>query len=153
MFQRIKPLFSWSEARWYKGRHGASRARSSTSGSTGNRKRHEAWFEHLVSQSMFLLTHFLWHGHTYTNKEIPPQSFTPYEPTGAIFIQTNTQRPCAIRVKLHWYLGRVARKWDEDPKKIIHFILCRSHKDSISIIPTSLGLRSKVVSLVTKHLR
>lgn len=145
MFQNIKPLFSWSDARWHKGRHGASKARSSTSGSKCSRKRHWAWFEHLIPQNTFLLTHFLWHGHIYFNKKILPKSFTPYEPSGAIFIRTNTQRPCAIRVKLDKYLGHVAKIWDEDPKKITHIILCRSHKDPFSIIPTSIRLRSKVL--------
>jgi hypothetical protein len=48
------------------------------------RMRHWAWLEHLKLQSPPQ------QDYTYSNKAIPPNSATPYEPMRGIFIQTNT---------------------------------------------------------------
>jgi hypothetical protein len=50
-----------------------------------------AWLKNLKPQSSSLEIHFLQWGHTYSNKVIPPNSVTPYEPMGAILLQTTTE--------------------------------------------------------------
>ena len=51
---------------------------------------HYAWLELLKPQSPLLVIHFFQQGHTYSNKDTLPNSATPCEPMGAIFIQTTT---------------------------------------------------------------
>ena len=67
---------------------------SSTLGSTGSRKRvrHWAWLELLRPQSSPTLSHFLQQGHTYFNEATSPNSATPYEPVGALFVQRTAER-------------------------------------------------------------
>jgi hypothetical protein len=53
------------------------------------REQHWAWLELLKSQSPPLVSYFLQHEHTYSNKATPPITPLP-ESMGTIFIQTNT---------------------------------------------------------------
>ena len=51
---------------------------------------HWAWLQHLRPQCSSPVTHFILQGHTYSNKNTPPNNVTTYEPLGAIFFQTTT---------------------------------------------------------------
>lgn len=84
-------------------RYGAGEAaESSTSESTGSRKRlsYWTWLEHLRHQSLLTVTHFLHQNHIYSSKSTPHNSATPCELMGAIFFQTTTMalEKCHLRM-------------------------------------------------------
>lgn len=83
-------LFSTLIHHHHDGQYGAGReAENSTSESAGSRKRVPlGWLGLLKPQSLPSVTHFLHESHTYFNKATPPNSTTPYETMGDIFIQT-----------------------------------------------------------------
>jgi hypothetical protein len=84
--QRFRLLSSWWEAWWHAGRHGAGEV---TQSSTAERVI-LAWLVLLKPQSLFLVDTLPPSRPQSSNKTTPPNSVTPYEPKGFIFIQTTS---------------------------------------------------------------
>jgi hypothetical protein len=89
-FQRFSPLLPWLEAWWLIDTHGAGRAESSTSWLAGSIKRMTLCLSWVCETSKPTFQ-----GHT-SSKATPPNSTTPYEPMGSIFLQIGVSGTSAV---------------------------------------------------------